>query len=296
MSATCIEVQDLEYSYPKASRKALQGLHFAIQQGEIFGFLGPSGSGKSTTLKVLTGLLPGYQGHVQVLGQDPAALKGKARKRFLGRLGVAFEFPYLYDRFTARENLAFFGAFYEGLTGADRPDPLVLMERLGLLSAYDTRVAAYSKGMRMRLNLVRALVHGPELLFLDEPTSGLDPATANIVMDLIIEERAKGRAVFLTTHQMNVAERLCDRVAFIVDGRLALTDAPRALMLSHGQRRIELEWRDGQALRREDFAMDGLAQNQRFQEILASEQVETMHSREASLEDVFIKATGRVLE
>jgi fluoroquinolone transport system ATP-binding protein len=300
-----VEAEGLEYRYPKSSVKALKGLSFSIARGEIFGFLGPSGAGKSTTLKVLTGLLPSYGGDARVLGLEPGALKGRARASFLARLGVAFELPYLYERFTARENLEFFGAFYDGYGPARaegygitmRPGGIeALLERLGLAHAIDARVETLSKGMKMRLNLARALLHGPELLFLDEPTSGLDPATAAQVMGLIEEERAAGRAIFLTTHQMGVAERLCGRVGFMVDGRLELVDSPRALMLANGTRQLRVEWRDGGAVASKDFPLDGLHANAEFLALLKSGKVETMHSREASLEDIFIKTTGRGLE
>jgi fluoroquinolone transport system ATP-binding protein len=149
--------------------------------------------------------------------------------------------------------------------------------------------------MRGRLTLARALLHRPELLFLDEPTAGLDPVTARMVRQVIRDARDHGATVFLTTHDMVTADELCDRVAFLVDGRIAALDAPRALRLSHGRRRLRVEaLRDGSRISRE-FDMDGLAGNAEFLGLLRTADVETMHSLETTLEDVFVRVTGRAL-
>lgn len=286
-----IRVEGLSYRYPRSSAEAARGLEFQVARGEIFGFLGPSGAGKSTTLKILTGLLRGYSGRAEVLGVDLAACGKAGFSALYERIGVAFEFPYLYERFTARENLEFFAAFYER-TG----DFLPLLERVGLLPAADQRVEGFSKGMRMRLNFVRALLAAPELLFLDEPTGGLDPANSELVCAMVRERRDAGATVFLTTHQMQLAQELCDRVGFMVDGRLVLVDSPRELMLREGRRSVRAEWREGGALLSREFPMEGLADDAEFRGLLRSGKVETLHSAEASLKDIFIKLTGRDLE
>jgi fluoroquinolone transport system ATP-binding protein len=282
-----IEVRGLRYRYPGTPRDTLDGLDFHIAAGEIFGFLGPSGSGKSTTQKILTGLLPGYAGAGHVFGSPPAA-QGSA---YYDRIGVAFEVPNLYGKLTGRENLDFFA----GLHGGPTADSGVLLDRFGLSDAADRRVAAYSKGMRMRLNLCRALLHTPELLFLDEPTTGQDPQNARLIKDALREQRQAGATIFLTTHDMAVAAELCDRVAFLVDGRLTLIDTPRNLMVAWGDRIVRVGFRTDGSTAYRDFQLDGLHEDAGFLALLRERRIDTMHTLDATLEDVFLRVTGRAL-
>ncbi len=212
-----ITVENLSFTYHKAVKPALKGLHFEIAHGEIFGFLGPSGAGKSTMQKILIGLLKDFQGQVSVFGKD---LKDW-QSDYYERVGVSFEFPNHYLKLTALENLRYFAALYGNAT----KEPRRLLERVGLGEDGDKPVAQFSKGMKNRLNVARALLHDPELLFLDEPTTGLDPVNARLIKELIEEQRSAGKTVFLTTHNMTVADELCDRVGFIVDGEVRLIDA-----------------------------------------------------------------------
>lgn len=283
-----IEVSGLTYTYPRAATPALRGLEFTIARGEIFGFLGPSGAGKSTTQKILIGLLRGYQGRACVMGRDVGAWGGD----YYERVGVAFELPNHFLKLTARENLRYFAALYKGATR--RPDDL--LDQVGLLADADTPVGQFSKGMRVRLNLARALIHSPDLLFLDEPTSGLDPVNSRKVIELVRAEQAAGRTIFLTTHNMAVADELCDRVAFIVDGQLAAVDAPRALKLRYGAPTVRVEYAGPQGPERRDFPLEGLGACESFGALLRSRAVQTIHSQEASLEQIFISVTGRSLE
>jgi fluoroquinolone transport system ATP-binding protein len=282
-----IDVDDLSFHYAGADRAAITGLRFRVEQGEIFGFLGPSGAGKSTTQKLLTGQLREFQGQAHVAGR---ALRDWEPDCYQ-RIGVSFEVPNLYLKLSARENLAYFGSLYAG----PGEDPSQLLSRVGLADEADLRVSQFSKGMKVRLGFVRALLHRPELLFLDEPTAGLDPVNARIVKDLIREQREAGRTVFLTTHDMTVADELCDRVAFIVDGRLAQVDAPRTLKHRYGRREVRLEYRRDGVLESREFPLDGLGENTGFLELLRSEKLETLHTQETSLERVFIEVTGRSL-
>ncbi|RME65682.1 MAG: ABC transporter ATP-binding protein [Caldilineae bacterium] len=283
-----ISVRNLVYTYPGGNRPAVDGIDFSIEKGEIFGFLGPSGAGKSTTQKVLIKLLRGYEGEIQVLGKDLS----RWDENYYERVGVAFELPNHYQKLTARENLELFRALYSGPT----EDPLALLEMVGLREDADTRVSQFSKGMQMRLNFVRALLHRPELLFLDEPTTGLDPLNARKIKEIIRDQQRNGRTIFLTTHDMTVADQLCDRVAFIVDGKLSLIDSPRSLKIQHGRRVVRVEYhRDGNPLEQADFPLDGLGENQAFLELLRTQKVETIHTQEATLEDIFIETTGRRL-
>ncbi|TWJ07843.1 fluoroquinolone transport system ATP-binding protein [Stackebrandtia albiflava] len=282
-----IEVDDLTFTYPKAASPAVTGMDFTVEKGEVFGFLGPSGAGKSTTQKILIGLLTGHGGAARVWGRQPADWGDD----YYARIGVSFELPNHYLKLTGLENLEFFASLYPGPTA----DPMELMERVGLADAAHTRVGKYSKGMQMRLVFIRALLHRPELLFLDEPTSGMDPRNARTVKEMISELRDEGRTIFLTTHDMTTAEQLCDRVAFVVDGRIAALDTPAEHKLSRSRRVVRVTYRDGDRLSEREFAMDGLVDDPEFRALLTTSTVEALHSQEADLEDVFIDVTGRSL-
>jgi fluoroquinolone transport system ATP-binding protein len=282
-----IEARELRFVYPGRVAPAVQDVSFRVERSEIFGFLGPSGAGKSTTQKILIRLLGDYQGSARVLGTEVRDWD----RSYFRRIGVSFEAPNHYLKLTARENLRFFA----GLYGGDGEDPGSLLERVGLGGDADRRVAEFSKGMRIRLNLARALLHRPELLFLDEPTAGLDPVTARRIRELIRELRGAGATVFLTTHDMTTADQLCDRVAFLVDGRIAALGAPRALRLAHGRRTVRLEIARDDERAVHEFPLAGLAANGAFQRVLAGGNVETIHTQETTLEEVFVQLTGKSL-
>ncbi|MCB0640026.1 MAG: ABC transporter ATP-binding protein [Phaeodactylibacter sp.] len=282
-----ITVTDLSYTYPKSKTPAVRSVSFEIGQGEIFGFLGPSGAGKSTTQKILIQLLKGYKGNAVVLGRELSDWD----RSFYNHIGVGFELPNHYLKLTAIENLQLFASFYAG----PLRDPMALLEAVGLAQDADKKVSAFSKGMRMRLNFVRALLHDPEILFFDEPTSGLDPVNARKIKQLILEQKAAGKTIFITTHAMQDADELCDRVAFIIDGRIELIDAPKKLKLEHGRRLVKVEYLDG-LLKSEEFELEGLGRNPAFLQLLNEQAVQTIHTEEASLEDIFVKVTGRSLQ
>lgn len=218
-----IEVKDLVFSYGK-DKQALHGLNFSVKDGEIFGFLGPNGSGKSTTQKILTGILKGYSGRASLFGKE---LKEVHTREFYQEIGVLFEFPYLYANLSALDNLHYFASFYprEQLRDAEE-----LLDELEFKRDYRKKpVSSYSKGMRQRVSMARALISSPRLLFLDEPTSGLDPSGAVLFRRMIEKERQKGTTVFVTTHNMLDADLLCDRVAFISGGNIVAVDTPQNL-------------------------------------------------------------------
>lgn len=283
-----IRVEGLTFTYPKTSEPAVRGMDFTVGRGEIFGFLGPSGAGKSTTQKLLIGLLRGHGGLATVWGRDPL----EWGPDYYQRVGVSFELPNHYLKLTGLENLRFFASLYDGPTA----DPMELLESVGLGDAADTRVSKYSKGMQMRLTFARSLINNPELLFLDEPTSGLDPVNARKVKDIILGLKASGRTIFLTTHDMSTADELCDRVAFVVDGAIVALDTPAELKIARSERQVRVQYRvPGEGLTTAEFAMDGLADDPDFHAVLRTHHVETIHSREASLDDVFVEVTGRQL-
>jgi len=281
-----IEADGLTFAYGSRPR-AVDALTFSVAEGEVFGFLGPSGAGKSTTQKILIRLLRGYGGDLRVMDRP---LKSWGPE-FFERVGVCFELPGNYRKLTAIENLRFFASFFRTPTLA----PEEVLEWVGLLADGNKRVEQFSKGMQTRLNLARSLINRPALLFLDEPTSGLDPGNARIVRELIRRERDRGTTVFLTTHDMHVADELCDNVGFLVNGRLARVGAPSALRLEHSNRLVEVQSGAAGALKSERFSLEGLALNAQFQRLIAKERIESIHSLEPSLEDVFIRVTGERL-
>ncbi|MEO0332745.1 MAG: ABC transporter ATP-binding protein, partial [Bacteroidota bacterium] len=242
-------------------------------------------SGKSTTQKILYKLLDGYKGQVQIQGKDLLSWG----KDFYQRIGVSFELPNHYLKLTALENLQFFANFYE-----KRPtDFHELLDKVGLKDDADKPVADFSKGMKMRLNFIRSLLHDPDILFLDEPTSGLDPVNGKIIKDIILDLKAQGKTIFITTHSMYDADALCDRIALIIDGEIKALDRPATLKLQHGKRKVRVETQNNGAAY--EYALDTLGQNQDFLSILRENNIRTIHSEEATLEDVFIKLTGQSL-
>jgi len=283
-----IHVQNLIYSYPGTEKQVLKNISFEIKEGEIFGFLGPSGAGKSTTQKVLNGLLKGFGGTVHINGTDLS----KMERSFYEKIGVAFEFPNLYLKLTALENLQLFASFFKSKTR----DPEALLKMVHLEGDSHTRVEAFSKGMKMRLSFIRALLNRPELLFLDEPTAGLDPGNARIMKDIILELKQQGVTIFLTTHHMDDAGELCNRLAFMVEGTLPVIDSTQELRLKHGKKTVMVEYRENGEHKSAEFPLDQLASNPAFSDILNKREILTIHTQEASLEDIFIKVTGQQLK
>jgi fluoroquinolone transport system ATP-binding protein len=282
-----IEVNDLSFTYAGSTKPALKHIDLQIARGEILGFLGPSGAGKSTAQKILIGLLKSYQGTVTVFGRDLKAW----RSDYYERIGVAFEQPNHYLKLSALENLAYFRSLYAGET----EEPQALLELVGLADDGKKPVSQFSKGMGMRLNVARALLNKPELLFLDEPTSGLDPVNARQIKDLLQRKRQEGMTIFLTTHNMTVADELCDRVAFLIDGVIKLVDAPEKLKIERGKRLVEVEYGMYDHPQRQLYPLDGLGENSAFLDLLRTEPIQTMHTQEPTLEDIFISVTGRSL-
>jgi len=284
-----IHVENLTFAYGGAASDTIRNLNFSVQPGEIFGFLGPSGAGKSTTQKILIGLLRGFRGDVRIFDRPL-----KPSPEYYRRLGIAFEFPYFYQNLTARENLRFFAGLYQVPRQDEQIDDL--LNRVGLAEEGDKRVSRYSKGMKTRLNICRALIHRPELLFLDEPTTGLDPSNSRMIRELILDLKNQGQTVFLNTHNMEVASQLCDRVAFIVDGEIAALDSPRNFMHLHGKPLVKVGWGSAENPETAEFPLPGLAQNGEFLAALDREDLRFLHSQEATLDEVFIAVTGRSLQ
>lgn len=281
-----IEVRNLTFSYGK-DKQALHGLNFTVQDGEIFGFLGPNGSGKSTTQKILRGILQGHGGEVSLFGRDISTAHTQA---FFQKIGVLFEYPYLYANLSAVDNLKYFSSFYPQ---AQLRDVNELLDELEFKKDFLKKpVASYSKGMRQRVSMARALISNPKLLFLDEPTSGLDPTGAVLFRRIIEKERRKGTTVFLTTHNMLDADLLCDRVAFLSGGNIVALDTPRNLKEQNSSKRVVVTYlyrgkRDEKTLEVTELEA-GIP--------FLYDEILSIHSQEPTLEDMFIRYTGKRLD
>jgi len=282
-----INVNNLFYTYPDAENPTIKNLNFTIKKGEIFGLLGPSGAGKTTTQKILLGILKNYQGNIIFNGHEMRRIKPV----FYEDIGVMFEFPNFFTKLTGLENLNFFASLYASQTTT----PYELLEMVGLEDHGDMRVENYSKGMKTRINFVRALLNNPDILFLDEPTTGLDPANQKNIKEIICQQKDKGKTIFLTTHNMTVADEVCDRVAFITDGQINLIDSPKQLKIANGQKKVKVEYIQDSKLSSRSFRLNNIGNNKEFLKLIKSNKIETIHSQEATLEDVFIQKTGKEL-
>ncbi|MBN2796584.1 MAG: ABC transporter ATP-binding protein [Clostridia bacterium] len=282
-----IKVKNLKHSYNKDGKYAVNDISFEVKEGEIFGFLGPSGAGKSTTQGILTGLLQIQEGEVEVTGYNVRKIDNK----MFNKIGMSFEQSNVYSKMSALENLE----FYRKLFDVKTREPQDLINLVGLDGKENKKAGEFSKGMKHRLTFARSMINYPELWFLDEPTTGLDPAIASKIKNIIKEENEKGTTIFLTTHNMHIADELCDRVAFIVDGEIKLIDSPRNLKLQYGDKLVEVEYvMDGKTIKEKlSTVMDD--DKKKLTYIIEHYSIETMHTKEATLEEIFIKVTGREL-
>ena len=280
-----IRVNNLSFSYTK--KPFIQDMNFEVHEGEIFGFLGPSGAGKSTLQKILLGMLPGYTGSAIACGTECK----KHDSDFYQSIGVDFEYSTMYEKLTARDNLEFFSSLYkQKVRSIDE-----LLSLVGLENDGDKKVSAYSKGMKSRLNFIKALVHDPRLLFLDEPTSGLDPTNSRMMKDVILEEKEKGKTILLTTHNMQDATELCDRVAFIVGGKIFALDSPHNLIMSRGAAKITYSWHENDKEKIGSCPLDGVSEDAMLKRLIEENVLLSIHSCEPTLNDIFIDITGKTL-
>ena len=226
-----IEVRNLTRDYN--GLRAVDDITLDVEPGEVFGFLGPNGAGKTTTIKVLTGQLRPTSGTARVVGCDVV----EERERLKPNIGVVFEHQNLYERLSARDNLVFTARLY----GMPKRHVDEVLRQVGLAERARERVRQYSNGMKQRLLIARALLHEPQVLFLDEPTRGLDPHVARDIRGIVAELAGRGVTVFLTTHYMEEADRLSDRVAIIDQGRIVALDKPEALKANASQPGATLE-------------------------------------------------------
>lgn len=277
-----IEIENLAKTF--GNEHALTNVNLDVKKGEIFGFLRPSGAGKTTTIKILTGQMSYTSGSVQVFGEDVIQLKkSKNRKRF----GVLTDNSGLYDKLSIEDNLLFYCDLYDVPT--NKVDEV--LDVVQLREEKKKRVAKLSKGMRQRVTLARALLHEPALLFLDEPTSALDPVNTQYIYKGLRELNERGTTIFLTTHDMEEADYLCDRIAFLHDGEIKLLDTPDALKKQFAKDEIEIELKDGQHVTLSKSKNDA----QTLYNYMKNEEIETIHSNEPTIGDIFVYVTGREL-
>jgi ABC-2 type transport system ATP-binding protein len=292
-----IQVQGLTKIYPAGKNRpplrAVDGIDFTVHEGEVFGFLGPNGAGKTTTIRMLTGLARPTSGRATLLGLDLTGDMARIKKR----IGVVPETSNLYDELTAFDNLIFSMQLYGVPRHERKARAETLMELVGLSAKRDTPFAKLSRGMKRALTIAVALAHRPPLVFLDEPTTGLDVISARNLRQMIASLRNEGVTVFLTTHYLEEAERLCDRVAIIVKGRIVALDGVDRLKSAaqqEGRVTVEVtlaEGENGVETRRletqdvESAVKTALAQT-------GGRRVLAVNTLRPSLEDVFVKLTG----
>lgn len=266
------------------SKNVLNGISFTVYRGQIFGLLGPSGAGKTTLIKILTGQLDINGGTAQINGRSAHKLTARDRKN----IGIMMDSFGIYERLSCYDNLKIFAEIY----GVKRDGILKALKKTGLENAAKTTAAKLSKGMRSRLRLARVFMTDPDILFLDEPTSGLDPATADVIHKLMLAEKEKGRTVFLTTHTMSEAEKLCDNIVMINEGRIVEQGSPREICRRYDHRRmLKIHLSDGSDIQlpHNESASDSIA------ELIKTGRAETIHTTEPDLETVFMELTGKEL-
>lgn len=268
MDKNVIEVKQLSKSFLKTV--ALQGCDFSVRKGEIFGFLGPSGAGKTTTIKLLTGQLKSDGGDIQILGEKPFSSKIKSQ------IGIMSDNSGLYEKMSVYDNLLLFAKIYD----IDKSCIEKVLEEVDLLDAKKQLVSQLSKGMKQRLIFARTIIHSPSLLFLDEPTANLDPSTANEVREIIKKLNAKGTTVFLTTHNMEEADEMCHRVAFLNHGHIIESGHPEDLKLKYSKKQIRMK------TSQEDYTIP-LDPKLLKQELEHIDELLMIHSIEPTLKEVF---------
>lgn len=278
-----IETEKLSKEFGRERKKVLESITLSVRKGEIFGLLGPSGAGKTTLIRILTGQLS-YGGTARIFGKDCS----RPDKSFYERIGIMSDNSGLYDRLSCGDNLKIFAKIY----GMKEEIVKEQLQKAGLEGAMKTPAGKLSKGMKQRLVLARALLGSPEILFLDEPTSGLDPASSREIHKLLVRLRENGCTIFLTTHNMEEAQKLCQRVALLNDGIIVECGQPKDLCIRYNRKNtITAEWKGGSVI-----TVPNSAEGKRkLIGMLGTEDILTVHSSEPNLEQVFIELTGREL-
>jgi ABC-2 type transport system ATP-binding protein len=283
MSAPAIEIDNLVVRFGHFT--AVNELSLTVNEGELFGFLGPNGAGKTTTIRVLIGSQRPSSGNIRVAGfQIPGEFES-VKQQF----GYVPDTENHIEEFTGRENLELFARLYDmPLSTVD--ESLALLE---LSEAADVIVSAYSKGMRRKLLIAREIMHRPKILYFDEPTANLDAHSTQVVRDLLQELVSDGATVFLTTHNMEEVEQICDRVAILCRGELVECDTPTNFVTRHALRIVKAQFEQDGKVIRESLDLDHDDQRDRLAEIIRNENCVRVHSQEFDFQDVFLKITGQ---
>ena len=268
-----------------AQKQVLNKITFEIQEGEIWGLLGPSGAGKTTLIKIITGQLRQDEGYAEFLGKDTKELSALEH----GQIGIMMDNFGLYDRLSVYDNLAFYADIYH----VPHNKIADILKSIDLYDARNTAVSKLSKGMKNRLSLARALMNNPKILFLDEPTSGLDPVTTRQIHSILAEQKKKGTTIFLTTHNMFEAQKLCDHIALLSEGNIIEYGAPTDICRKYNHlNKLQVTLKDGEIILVENSRTSAL----QIKEYLEKELIQTIHSTEPTLETVFLELTGKGLD
>lgn len=265
-------------------KKVLKHVNIQIEEGEIFGLLGPSGAGKTTLINILTGQLKNTDGKCEINGIENSRLSGEQYMQ----MGIMMDDFGLYDRMSCYDNLK----FYQMLDGKGTADIDGILNKVGLLQAKKTHAMNLSKGMKNRLAFARAILRKPKILFLDEPTSGLDPNTVEEIHNMILEERQRGTTIFLTTHNMHEAEKLCDNIALLNEGSIVEYGNPVAICRKYNhQKKFVLHLKNGNDIELEHSKESA----DEIKMYIEKDELETIHTTEPNLEKIFMELTGKGL-
>ena len=279
-----IQIKDVCKAFDQ--RQHLNNISLSVEEGEIFGLLGPSGAGKTTLIKMLIGLLSATSGNIAILGKE---LDKKIDESFPS-FGMVLDNDGLYDRLNCYDNLELYARIY---SISNRKKVINdLLEKVGLIESSKKSVSNLCKGMRQRLSFARAILHSPKIVFLDEPTSGLDPATTLQIHSMMKMLKESGTTIFLTTHNMNEAQKMCDHLALLNEGNIVEEGTPEDICLHHRKKcEVNIEMTNG-----EKYMVDSHDLLTVLQTVLdTNNKIRSIHSNEPNLEEVFIELTGRDL-
>ncbi len=282
MNSSAINVSGLVKRY--GSVEVVKGISFSVEKGEVFGFLGPNGAGKTTSIRMMIGEIPASGGEMSILGRSVPSEISEIKKL----IGVVPDNQNLYDRLTVRQNLEFFAA----LNGVASKEIDAVLDEVFLTEHQAKACKDLSRGLRQRTLIARGLLHKPEVFFLDEPTSALDPHSAKMIRDLVLKLKSIGTTVFLTTHYMEEADMLCDRLAIMNRGTIVTCGSPNNLKKQFGRRSAKIEILRNNQHENLEFSLDDEKEKANLAQTLASEKIITIHTQEAKLEEVFMRVTG----
>ena len=282
MTSPAISVSNMTKKY--GSQEVVKGISFCVEKGEIFGFLGPNGAGKTTSIRMIIGEIPATCGEISIFNNPvPAAINSIKQL-----IGVVPDYQNLYDRLSVRHNLDFFAKLNN--VAETRIDEV--LEEVFLTEHQHKACKDLSRGLRQRALIARGLLHRPSVFFLDEPTSALDPHSAMLIRELVNKLRNNGTTVFLTTHYMEEADCLCDRLAIMNRGTIVACGKPEELKKQFGRRSVKVELTGKNGPESREFSIDDDGEKNQMAELLKTCRIIKLHTQEARLEEVFLKVTG----